>query len=103
MELDRLTKSAYFIPIKSSYSAEDYARIYIYKIVSLHGVPIFIILDRGAQFLYRFWRSFQKGLGNQVKLRTAILPKADCQAERTIQNLDNMLRACIIYFNGNWD
>ena len=52
--VDRLTKSAQFIPVKSTYSAQEYARIYINEIVSLHGIPLPIIWDRGAQFTSRF-------------------------------------------------
>ena len=75
--MDRLTKSALFIPIKSTYSAEDYARIFINEIVCRHGIPLFIILHRGAQFTSTFWRSFQKGLGTKVKLSTAFHPQMD--------------------------
>ena len=73
--VDRLTKSSHFITIKSTYSAEDYARIFIDEIVCLHGIPLSIISDRGAQFTSRFWRLFQKGLGNKVKLSTGFIPK----------------------------
>ena len=66
--VDRLTKSARFLPVKVSYSAEDYAKLYIKEIVKLHGAPLSIISDRGAQFTSLFWRSFQSGLGTEVKL-----------------------------------
>ncbi|XP_069155776.1 uncharacterized protein [Solanum lycopersicum] len=49
--------------------------------------------DRGAQFTSHFWRSFQESLGTQVKLSTAFYPQTDGQAERTIQTLEDMLRA----------
>ena len=101
--VDRLTKSAHFIPVKSTYRAEDYARLYIDEIVRWHGIPLSIISDRGAQFTSHFWRSFQKSLGTQVKLSTAFHPQTDGQAERTIQTLEDMLRACVIDFRGNWD
>jgi len=101
--VDRLTKSAHFLPVKVSYSAEDYAKLYIKEIVKLHGAPLSIISDRGAQFTSHFWRSFQSGLGTQVKLSTAFHPQTDGQAERTIQTLEDMLRACVIDFKGNWD
>ena len=96
----RLTKSARFIPFKSTYSAEDYARIFLDEIVCLHGILLSIISDRGAQFTSRFWRSFLKGLGTTVKLSTAFHPQTDGQAERTIQTLEYMLGACIIDFKG---
>ncbi|XP_070036594.1 uncharacterized protein [Nicotiana tomentosiformis] len=64
--VDRLTKSAPFLPVRTTYSVEDYARLYIKEIVRLHGVPISIILDKWALFTSNFWRFFQKGLGTQV-------------------------------------
>ena len=72
--VDRLTKSAHFLPVRSTYTAEDYAKLYIKEIVRLHGVPVSIISDRGAQFTAHFWRSFQRGLGTQVNLSTAFHP-----------------------------
>ena len=101
--VDRLTKSAHFLPVRTTYSAEDYARLYVREIVRLHGVPTSIISDRGAQFTANFWRSFQKGLGTHVNLSTTFHPQTDGQAERTIQTLEDMLRACIIDFKGSWD
>jgi len=52
--MDRLTKSAHFIPVNSTYRAEDYARLYIDEIVRWHGIPLSIILDRLAQFTSHF-------------------------------------------------
>ncbi|KAH0710889.1 hypothetical protein KY284_012316 [Solanum tuberosum] len=101
--VDRMTKSAHFIPVKVSHSAEDYAKLYIKEAVKLHGVPLSIILDWGTQFTSYFWKSFQKGLGTKVKLSTAFHPQMDGQAERTNQTLEDMLRACVINFKGNWD
>ena len=85
--LERLTKSAHFIPVKSTYLAKDYVRIFLDEIVHRHGIPLSIILDRGSQYTSRFWRSFHKGLGTTVKLSTAFHPQKDGQAERMIQNL----------------
>ena len=53
--VDRLTKSAHFLPVKTRYSSHQYAEIYMAQIVSLHGVPKIIISDRGSQFVARFW------------------------------------------------
>ena len=69
----------------------------------LHGIPLSIISDRGEQFTYRFWKSFQKGLGTKVKLSTAFHPQTDSQVESTIQTLEDMLWDFIIYFKGNLD
>ena len=72
--VDRLTKSAHFIPVKTTYSAEDYAKLYLKEIVIFHGIPLSIISDRGAKLTSHFWRSFKKRLGTQVKLNTAFHP-----------------------------
>ena len=91
--VDRLTKSARFIPFKSTYSAEDYARIFIDEIVCRHGILLSIISDRGAKFTSRFWKSFHKVLGTKVKFITTFHPQADGQAERTVKTLDDIQRA----------
>ncbi|CAN4106294.1 unnamed protein product [Withania somnifera] len=101
--VDRLTKSAHFLPVKTNYTAEEYARLYIKEIVRLHGVPISIISDRGAQFTAKFWKSFQKSLGTQVNLSTAFHPQTDGQAERTIQTLEDIFASLCIGFKGSWD
>ena len=97
-----LTKSSYFLLVKVSYSVEEYDKLYVREIVKLHGASLLIISDRGAQFISHFWRSFQNGLGMQVKLSTAFHPQTDGQADRTIRTLEEMLRNCIIDFKGNW-
>ncbi|KAF3640037.1 putative ribonuclease H protein-like [Capsicum annuum] len=101
--IDRMTKSAHFLPVRTSYSSKDYTKLYIRELVRLHGVPLSIILDKGTQFTSYFWKAFQKGLGTKVYLSTAFYPQIDGQAERTIQTLKNMLRACAIEFKGSWD
>ncbi|WMV46710.1 hypothetical protein MTR67_040095 [Solanum verrucosum] len=56
--VDQMTKSAHFLLVKTTHSTEDYAKLHIQEVVSLHGVPISIISDRGAQFTAQFWKSF---------------------------------------------
>ncbi|KAI3815559.1 hypothetical protein L1987_15230 [Smallanthus sonchifolius] len=101
--IDRLTKSAHFLPIREDFKVEKIARIYIDEIVSRHGVPLNIISDRDARFTSRFWQSLQSALGTRLDLSTAYHPQTDGQTERTIQTLEDMLRACVIDFGGNWD
>jgi hypothetical protein len=101
--VDRLTKSAHFLPIRETYKVEKLARIYINEIVSRHGVPLSIISDRDGRFTSHFWRALQKHLGTQLDLSTAYHPQTDGQSERTIQTLEDMLRSCILDFSGNWD
>ncbi|KAI3680701.1 hypothetical protein L6452_35475 [Arctium lappa] len=101
--VDRLTKSAHFLPIKETYSLETLARLYIDEIVTRHGVPSSIVSERDARFTSTFWRSLQRELGSQLKLSTAYHPQTDGQSERTIQTLEDMLRACVIDFKGSWE
>ena len=101
--VDRLTKSAHFIPVKVTYNAEKLAKIYISEIIRLHGVPLSIISDRGTQFTYKFWKTLHAELGTRLDLSTAFHPQTDGQSERTIQVLEDMLRACVIEFGGHWD
>ncbi|XP_069145584.1 uncharacterized protein [Solanum lycopersicum] len=101
--LNLMTKSTYYIHVKSTYRSRDYAKLYIDEIVRYHGIHLSINLDRGAQFTSHFWRSFQKSLGTQVKLNTDFHPQTDGQAERNIETHENMMRECVIEFKGSWD
>ena len=92
--------SVHFLPVKSTHSAAQYAGVFLDHIVSLHGVPTSIVSDRGPQFTSRFWRSFQDALGTQLNFSTAFHPQTDGQSERTIQTLEDMLRASVIDFGG---
>nr|GEW63791.1 hypothetical protein [Tanacetum cinerariifolium] len=65
------------------------------SLCTLHGVPISIISDRDSHFTSRFWRSLQKALGTNLDMSTAYHPQTDVQIERTIQTLEDMLRACL--------
>ncbi|GJR73760.1 hypothetical protein Tco_0086125 [Tanacetum coccineum] len=101
--VDRLTKSSHFIPIRATDSMETLTRLYIKEIVSRHGVPISIISDRDSHFTSRFWQSLQNALGTQLDMSTTYHPETDGQSERTIQTLEDMLRACVIDFGKGWD
>ncbi|GJZ51165.1 putative reverse transcriptase domain-containing protein [Tanacetum coccineum] len=75
--VDRLTKSAHFLPMKETYSMGKLTRQYLKEVVSRHGVPVLITSDRDSKW--------------------------DGQSERTIQTLEDMLRACVIDFGKGWD
>ena len=82
---------------------EKLTRTYLKEIVRLHGVPISIISDRDSRFTSRFWQSLQKSLGTTLDMSTAYHPHTNGQSERTIQTLEDMLRACVIDFGSSWD
>jgi hypothetical protein len=72
--VDRLTKSAYFIPVHTFYRAEKYAELYISRIMCLHGVPKTIIYDRGPQFVAHFWEQLHASLGTYLIHSSAYHP-----------------------------
>nr|GEW75431.1 ribonuclease H-like domain-containing protein [Tanacetum cinerariifolium] len=84
-------------------SMEKLTQLYLKEVFCRHGVPISIISDRDSKFTSRFWRSLQEALGTRLDMSTAYHPETDGQSERTIQTLEDMLRACVIDFGGSWD
>ena len=103
VNVDQLTKIAHFIPAHTTYKANKYAEVYLNRIVCLHGVPKTIISDRGAQFIARFWEQLQEALGTKLIRSSTYHPQTDGQAERVNQILEDMLRACVIHYDKNWD
>ncbi|GKB43601.1 putative reverse transcriptase domain-containing protein [Tanacetum coccineum] len=91
--VNRLTKSAHFLPMREDDSMEKLTRQYLKEVVSRHGVPVLIISDRDGRFASHFWRSLHKALGTRPDMSTAYHPQTDVQSERTIQTLEDMLRA----------
>jgi hypothetical protein len=89
--VDRLTKSAYFIPIKVKDPMNKLAKLYVQNIVRLHGVPSVIVSDRDSRFTSRFWQILQKEMGTELKFSTAFHPQTDGQSEQTNQILEDML------------
>ncbi|KAL0540168.1 hypothetical protein IC582_024398 [Cucumis melo] len=101
--VDRLTKSAHFVPGKPTYTASKWAQLYMSEIVRLHGVPVSIVSDRDARFTSKFWKGLQTAMGTRLDFSTTFHPQTDGQTERLNQVLEDMLRACALEFPGSWD
>nr|GEX51680.1 putative reverse transcriptase domain-containing protein [Tanacetum cinerariifolium] len=101
--MDRLIKSAHFLPIREDYKMDKLARLYLNEIVARHGVPISIISDRDSRFTSRFWQSMQEALGTRLNMCTAYHPQTNGQSECTIKTLKDMIRVCVLDFKGSWD
>ncbi|KAA0042188.1 pol protein [Cucumis melo var. makuwa] len=101
--VDRLTKSAHFVPGKSTYIANKWTQLYMSEIVRLHGVPMSIVSDRDARFTSKFWKGLQTAMGTRLDFSTAFHPQTDGQTERLNQVLEDMLRACAFEFPGSWE
>ncbi|GJT30541.1 putative reverse transcriptase domain-containing protein [Tanacetum coccineum] len=100
--VDRLTKSAIFVPMRETDPLDKLARMYLKEVVTRHGIPVSIICDRDPRFASNFWKSLQNALGTNLDMSTAYHPQTDGQSKRTIQTLEDMLRACAIDFGKGW-
>jgi len=98
--VDRLIKSAHFIAIRDSWNVDRLAQIYIKEVIRLHGVPQNIISDRDSRFQARFWKALQKAFGTQLQFSSSYHPETDGQTERVNQVVEDMLRACVLDFQG---
>ncbi|GJV60695.1 putative reverse transcriptase domain-containing protein [Tanacetum coccineum] len=96
--VDRLTKSAIVTPMRETNSMEKFARLHLKEVVKWQGIPVSIICDRDPRFASNFWRSLKKALGTSLDMSIVYHPQTDGQSERTIQILEDMLRACAAPF-----
>ena len=101
--VDRLTKSAHFVPVNTRYHAKRYAKLYVSQVMRLHGIPRTIISDRGPQFIACFWEHLHQALGTKLIRSSAYHPQTSGQTERVNQILEDLLRACIISSKGSWE
>jgi hypothetical protein len=93
--IDRLTKVSHFIPMKQTSSAADLVSLYIKEVVRLNGVPKFIVLDQDSKFVSKFWQSLHNAMASKLDMSVAFHPQTDGQSERTIQTLEDILRAVL--------
>nr|GEX10177.1 putative reverse transcriptase domain-containing protein [Tanacetum cinerariifolium] len=100
--VDRLTKSALFLPMRETDPIEKLARMCLKEVVTRNGIPVSIISDRDGRFASNFWRSLQKALVTTLAMSTAYHAETDRQSERTIQTLKDMMCACVIDFRKGW-
>jgi hypothetical protein len=89
--VDRLTKVAHFIPVKTTYSSAKLVELYMSRIVCLHGVPKKIVSDRDSQFTSKFWEKLHESMGTKLNFSSAYHPQIDGQIKRTNQILEDML------------
>ena len=99
--VDRLMKSAHFLHVNVEDSLERLAQLYVDVIVRLHGVPVSIVSDRDPRFTSRFLPSLQAALGTHLYFSTTFHPQTDGQSKRTIQTLEDILRAYVMEFKGS--
>jgi transposase InsO family protein len=96
--MDRATKVAHFIPVKTTYSGLQLAELYMSRIVYLYGVPKKIMSNRGMQFTSRFWERLYVALDTQLRFSSAYHPQTVGQTESVNQILEDVLRACALQY-----
>jgi hypothetical protein len=101
--VDRLTKVAHFILVKTTYLGAKLAELYMSRIMCLHGVPKKIVSDKGSQFTSKFWEKLHEYMDTKLNFSSAYHPQTDGQTERTNQILEDMLRACALKYGKGWD
>ena len=101
--INKLSKEAHFIPIKSTYKVVNITDIFMKEIFKLHGVPKAIVLDRDAKFTGNIWKYLFKGLGTQLNFSTVYHPQTDGKIERVNQVLEDMLRIYVMKKPGKWE
>ncbi|GJV35975.1 putative reverse transcriptase domain-containing protein [Tanacetum coccineum] len=101
--VDRRTKSAHFLSMRENDPMDKSARLYMKEVVTKHRISVSIICDHDGRFTSNFWRAFQKALGTRLAMSTSYHPQTDGQSKKTIQILEDMLRACVIVFGNGWE
>ena len=89
--------------MRTDYPFDKLTEFYIREIARLHGIPISIISYRDPRFTLRFWGKLQEALGTRLNFSTSFHPQTDGQSKRVIQVLEDMLRSCVIDYEGSWD
>ena len=101
--VDKLTKAAHFVPVKSTHKAVDIAEIYMREIARLHGFPKAIVSDRYSKFTSNFWKGLFKEFGTDQNLSTAYHLQIDRQTERVNQVIEDMLRMYVMDQPSKWE
>eukprot|EP00253_Pinus_taeda_P017455 PITA_17455 len=101
--VDKLSKSAHFIPVQSTYRAMQIAHVFMQNIFKLHGLPKTIISDRDIKFTSVFWKTLFEELRTQLNFSTAYHPQTDGQIERVNQVVEDMLRAYVMQQPTKWE
>jgi transposase InsO family protein len=101
--VDKLSKYAHFIPVKSTCKAINVTNIFMKEIFRLHGMPKEIVSDRDTKFTSNFWKSLMVGLETKLLFSTTYHPQTDGQMERVNQILEDMLRMHVMHQPKKWE
>jgi hypothetical protein len=101
--VDKLMKAAHFIPLKTTHKETNIVDMYMRKVAQLHGIPKTIMSDRYPKFTLNFCRGLFKGFGTNLKFSTTYHPESDGQTERVNQEIEYMIRMCLMEKPYKWE
>jgi hypothetical protein len=101
--MDKLSKSAHFIPVKSTFKAINIAKIFMKEIFRLHGIPKMVILDRDLKFTSAFWKELFAWINTNLNFSTSYHPQMDGQTKRTNQIIEDMLHMYVRTKPNKWE
>ena len=94
--VNKLTKAAHFIPVKSTHKTDDIAKIFMKEIFKLHGLPKAIVSDRDVKFTSNFWKGLFVDLGTKINFSIAYHPQIEGKTKRVNQVLEDMLHMYVM-------
>jgi transposase InsO family protein len=101
--MNKLTKVAHFIPMKTTHKETNIVEIYMKEVVRIHGVPNSIISDREPNFTSNFWKGLFKGFGMNLNPSTSYHPESNGKIERTSRIIEDMLRMYVMDQPSKWE
>ena len=101
--VDKITKSAHFLPLKNTHKETDVVDIFMKEVERLHGIPKMIVSDRDPKFTLNFWKGLFKGFRMNLNFSTAYHPESDGQTERVNKVIEDMLRMYVMDKPSRWE
>jgi hypothetical protein len=101
--VDKLTKAAHFIPLKTTHKATDVVDIFLKEVARLHGIPKTIVSDRDPKFTSNFWKGLFKGFGTNLNFSTSYHPESDGQTESLNMVIEDILRIYVMDKPSRWE
>ena len=101
--VERVTRWVYYIPVRTTNTAQEVFAVLNARVLANHGIPSSIISDRDSRFTSHFWEGVWSQMGTALKRSTAFHPQTDGQSERQVRTVVEAMRAYIDAGQGNWD
>ena len=101
--VDKLTKDAHFIPLKTTHKVVDVADIFLKEVARLHGIAKMIVFDRDMKFTSNLWKGFFKGFGMNLNFSTTYHPKSDGKTEQVNRVIEDILRMYVMNKPSKWE